>query len=181
MVIDPDCFAIAKDIMDPVHRGTIGRRGNCAGCARALKEMPLLLAPPASCCWTMPSPALGCREDLRRELFEFKKDYLKWIKLEYEETPMSACWSRNGTISTGLTPATEDPAHDLSPDPAPGRPACRSISRSAKSRRSRTPLLASLVKALKKTMGVPTLHRKDGFYQPHPDPNQERLFFNLLG
>jgi hypothetical protein len=39
----------------------------------------------------------------------------------------------------------------------------------------------NLINSLKKSLwNGKSKAVKDGFYQPHPDPNQEKLFFNLL-
>jgi hypothetical protein len=114
------------------------------------------------------------------ELFEFKKDYLKWIKLEYEEDANVGLLEPEWNDFDRLTPATKI-LHTTYRRTQPwktGLPIDFSIRQKPQKSSS---LAGTLVKALKKSMGVSKSRAmKDGFYQPHPDPNQERLFFNLL-
>ena len=175
IVIDPDCFAVA-DIMELFTRDMKGAALMC--CMRpGLKEM----APyRASSVMLLENTRLTHwdAEKTFGELFEFKKDYLKWIKLEYEPDSAVGILEPEWNDFDHLTSATKI-LHTTYRRTQPwktGLPIDFSIRE--KPRKSFT---GNLVKAIKRGIGVSRSRAiKDGFYQPHPDPKQERLFFALL-
>jgi hypothetical protein len=179
VVIDPDCFAVA-DIMELFTREMHGAGVMCR-MRPGLKEMPPYRA---SSVMLLDNARLTHwdAEKTFGELFEFKKDYLKWIKLEYEDDANVGLLEPEWNDFDHLTPATKI-LHTTYRRTQPwktGLPIDFSIREKPRKELS---VVGSLVKTIRKSMGVakPPRAVKDGFYQPHPDPSQERLFFNLLG
>lgn len=177
VVIDPDCFAIA-DIMELFTRDMKGAGVMCR-MRPGLKEMPPYRA---SSVMLLDNAKLTHwdAEKTFNELFEFKKDYLKWIKLEYEADDNVGLLEPEWNDFDHLTPATKI-LHTTYRRTQPwktGLPIDFSIREKPQKSAS---LAKNLVKMLKKSVGGAKPRAvKDGFYQPHPDPNQEKLFFNLL-
>ena len=179
VVIDPDCFAVA-DIMELFTRDMQGAGVMCR-IRPGLKEMPPYRA---SSVMLLENAKLTHWDAERTfgELFEFKKDYLKWIKLEYEADANVGLLEPEWNDFDHLTPATKI-LHTTYRRTQPwktGLPIDFSIREKPQKGLS---VVGSLVKSIRKSIGVakPPRTVKDGFYQPHPDPSQERLFFNLLG
>lgn len=178
IVIDPDCFAVA-DIMDLFNRDMQGAGVMCR-MRPGLKEMPPYRA---SSVMLLDNAKLRHwdAEQTFNELFEFKKDYLKWIKLEYEADANVGLLEPEWNDFDRLTPATKI-LHTTYRRTQPwktGLPIDFSIRQKPQKPGS---LAKNLVNALKRSVGAGKPRAvKDGYYQPHPDPNQERLFFNLLG
>ena len=177
VVIDPDCFAVA-DIMELFTRDMKGAGVMCR-IRPGLKEMPPYRA---SSVMLLDNAKLQHwdAEKTFGELFEFKKDYLKWIKLEYEPDSNVGILEPEWNDFDHLTPATKI-LHTTYRRTQPwktGLPIDFSIREKPKKAGSFT---SSLIKSVKKTFGVAKPRAvKDGYYQPHPDPNQERLFFSLV-
>lgn len=177
LVIDPDCFAVG-DVMELFTRDMKGAGVMCR-MRPGLKEMPPYRA---SSVMLLDNAKLQHWDAERtfNELFEFKKDYLKWIKLEYEDDANVGLLEPEWNDFDRLTPATKI-LHTTYRRTQPwktGLPIDFSIREKPQKSGS---LAKNLVKALKKSVrafGAGPV--KDGFYQPHPDPKQEQLFFNLL-
>ncbi len=173
--IDPDCFAVG-DIMELFTRDMKGAGVMC--CMRpALKEMPPYRA---SSVMLMENIKLTHwdAEKTFSELFEFKKDYLKWIKLEYEADENVGILEPEWNDFDKLTSATKI-LHTTYRRTQPwktGLPIDFSIRE-----KPQKSLADNILKVIKKSIGASRPRAvKNGYYQPHPDPNQERLFFGLL-
>ena len=177
IVIDPDCFAVA-DIMDLFTRD-MGAAGVMCRMRPPLKEMA---AYRASSVMLLDNAKLTHwdAEKTFDELFAFKKDYLKWIKLEYEADANVGLFEPEWNDFDRLTQATKI-LHTTYRRTQPwktGLPIDFTIrEKPEKSRSVAKTLLKSLKRGLK---GDRPGRNKNGFYQPHPDPNQEKLFFSLV-
>jgi hypothetical protein len=176
IVIDPDCFAVG-DVMELFTRDMQGAGVMCR-MRPPLKEMP---AYRASSVMLLENAKLTHwdAEKTFNELFEFKKDYLKWIKLEYEDDANVGLFEPEWNDFDNLTPATKI-LHTTYRRTQPwktGLPIDFTVREKPKSQS----VVKSVLKSLKRGFGAPKPGRKkDGFYQPHPDPNQEKLFFGLV-
>lgn len=175
IVIDPDCFAIA-DIMDLFTRDMKGAGLMC--CMRpAVKEM---LPYRASSVMLLDNAKLlhWDAEKTFSELFEFKKDYLKWIKLEYEADSTVGILEPEWNDFDRLTSETKI-LHTTYRRTQPwktGLPIDFSVREKPKKS-----IASSFIKAAKRSVGISKAKvAKNGYYQQHPDPLQERLFFSLL-
>lgn len=174
VVIDPDCFALA-DIWDLLSRDMGGKAVMCRW-RPAFKDLPgyrassvMLLDNAKLTHWDA--------EKTFNELFEFKKDYMKWIKLEYEPDETVGLLEPEWNDFDRLTPETKI-LHNTYRRTQPwktGLPVDFTV-------RVKTPKARSfaknMVKAVKRLVSDKKSNRD--VYQPHPDPNQERLFFTLL-
>lgn len=171
IVIDPDVFAIG-DIcelfaMDMHHHAVLCRM------RPALKDLPPYRASSVM--------LLDCAK-LRHwnlaehfaELFTFKRDYLAWIKLELEPEGSVGLFGPEWNDFDRLTPETKL-LHNTYRRTQPwktGLPVDFSI------RTKPTGLsVKKWFKYLRQTIAGPQAR---GYYRPHPDPKQEKLFFTLL-
>lgn len=177
IVIDPDCFAVA-DVMDLFTRDMDGTGLMCR-MRPPLKEMPAYRASSVMLLDNAKLPHWDAEKTFD-ELFAFKKDYLKWIKLEYEADANVGLLEPEWNDFDRLTPATKI-LHTTYRRTQPwktGLPIDFTIrEKPEKSRSLAKMLLKSLKRGLK---GDKPGRSKNGFYQPHPDPNQEKLFFSLM-
>ncbi len=169
LVIDPDCFAVG-DIWELFSRDMQGHAVLC--CLRpALKEMPPYRA---SSVMLLDNAKLRHWDPERNfaELFDFKRDYLKWVKLEMEPEGSVGILEPEWNDFDRLTPATKI-LHNTYRRTQPwktGLPIGFTI------RQKPGGLARNMLRAIKHWSADKTADR----YQPHPDPNQERFFFGLL-
>ncbi len=174
VVIDPDCFALA-DIWDLLSRDMGGKALMCRW-RPAFKDLPgyrassvMLLDNAKLTHWDA--------EKTFGELFEFKKDYMKWIKLEYEPDETVGLLEPEWNDFDRLTPETKI-LHNTYRRTQPwktGLPVDFTVRLKTGKKHG---LAKSMVKAVKRL--VADRKPEPNLYQPHPDPNQERLFFTLL-
>ena len=174
VVIDPDCFALA-DIWDLFSRDMGGKAVMCRW-RPAFKDLPGYRA---SSVMLLDNAKLAHwdAEKTFDELFEFKKDYMKWIKLEYEPDETVGLLEPEWNDFDRLTPETRI-LHNTYRRTQPwktGLPVDFTVRVKAPSTRS---FAKNVVKAVKRLVSDKKSSRD--VYQPHPDPNQERLFFTLL-
>jgi hypothetical protein len=172
VVIDPDCFALG-DVWELFTRDMQGKALMCRW-RPAFKDLEgyrassvMLLDNAKLTHWDA--------EKTFNELFEFKKDYMKWIKLEYEPEETVGLLEPEWNDFDKLTPATKI-LHNTYRRTQPwktGLPVSFTVR--AKAGKPK-PFPANIVKAVKRLVK----EKKPDVYEPHPDPNQEALFFNLL-
>ncbi|MDY0883130.1 hypothetical protein ACFPL7_09230 [Dongia soli] len=169
VVIDPDCFAVA-DIWDLLTRDMQGKALMCR-IRPALKDLAEYRA---SSVMLLDNTKLHHwdAEKTFNELFEFKKDYMKWVKLEYEPDDTVGTLEDEWNDFDRLTPQTKI-LHNTYRRTQPwktGLPIDFTVRAKAKS------FPASVVKSVKRWFNG----GKPKIYRPHPDPKQEQLFFDFL-
>lgn len=174
VVIDPDCFAVG-DIWDLLSRDMGGKALMCR-IRPAFKDLPSYRA---SSVMLLDNAKLKHWDAERtfNDLFEFKVDYMKWIKLEYESADSIGVLEDYWNDFDRLTPDTRI-LHTTYRRTQPwktGLPIDFTVRLKAPKQRS---FPKSAIKALKRLI-VPKEPRSE-VYLPHPDPNQEKLFFTLL-
>ena len=178
VVIDPDCFAVG-DVWELFSRDMAGKALMCR-IRPALKELP---AYRASSVMLLDNARLRHwdPEVTFNELFEFKKDYMKWIKLEYEADETVGFLEPEWNDFDRLTPATKI-LHTTYRRTQPWKTGLPiSFTVRPKPQGKKAPFPVGTLKLLKRALaGRGGRAVKNGFYQPHPDPNQERLFFGLV-
>jgi hypothetical protein len=167
VVIDPDCFAVG-DVWDLLSRDMQGKALMCR-VRPPLKEMP---AYRASSVMLLDNARLTHWDAERtfNELFEFKVDYLKLVKLQYEADETVGKLESERNDFDHLGPATKI-LHTTYRRTQPwktGLPIDFTVRVKPK----------SMLKQLKNL--IAPKQPKSETYLPHPDPNQERLFFGLL-
>lgn len=167
VVIDPDCFAVG-DVWDLLSRDMQGRALMCR-MRPPLKDLP---AYRASSVMLLDNAKLTHWDAERtfNDLFAFKVDYLKWVKLEYEPDETVGLLENEWNDFDNLTPATKI-LHTTYRRTQPwktGLPVDFTVRVKPK----------SVLKQLKNL--IAPKQPKSETYLPHPDPNQERLFFGLL-
>jgi hypothetical protein len=173
VVIDPDCFALA-DIWELFSRDMQGKALMCRW-RPAFKD---LAGYRASSVMLLDNARLTHWDAERtfNELFAFEKDYMKWVKLEYEPEESVGLFEPEWNDFDTLTPGTKI-LHNTYRRTQPwktGLPVDFTIR--AKANRKK-PFPANIVKAVKRLVK----DQGPDVYQRHPDPNQEQLFFTLLG
>jgi hypothetical protein len=179
VVIDPDCFAIG-DIWDLFSRDMGGKAIMCR-IRPALKDLPPYRA---SSVMLLDNSKLRHwnAERMFGELFEFKRDYMKWIKLEYEKDETVGILEPEWNDFDRLTPDTKI-LHTTYRRTQPwktGLPIDFTVRAKPEKRNPMFPM--GVIKRLKRALtGRDGRAVKDGYYQPHPDRNQEKLFFSLVG
>jgi hypothetical protein len=171
VVIDPDCFAVA-DIWELLNRDMKGASLMCR-IRPAFKDLPSYRA---SSVMLLDNARLRHwdAEKTFNDLFAFKVDYMKWIKLEYEPSESIGILEDEWNDFDRLTARTKI-LHTTYRRTQPwktGLPIDFTVRTKAKPKS----LAESAIKALKQLVKPP----KPGVYERHPDPNQERLFFTLL-
>ncbi|MET1025529.1 MAG: hypothetical protein ABWY00_00070 [Dongiaceae bacterium] len=171
IVIDPDCFAVG-DIWDLFTRDMQGKAVMCR-IRPAFKDLPGYRA---SSVMLLDNAKLRHwdAEKTFNELFEFKTDYMKWIKLEYEPDETVGQLEDEWNDFDRLTPQTKI-LHNTYRRTQPwktGLPIDFTVRVKAKARS----FPKSLVKSVKNWLKL----GRPGVYQRHPDPKQEQLFFTLL-
>ena len=174
VVIDPDCFALA-DIWDLLSRDMQGMALMCR-MRPAIKELP---AYRASSVMLLDNTRLTHWDAERtfNDLFASKVDYMKWVKLEYEADEAVGLLEEEWNDFDRLTAQTRI-LHTTYRRTQPwktGLPIDFTVR--VKDYR-RYPFPKSVFKQVKKL--IAPKKPKPEAYLPHPDPNQERLFFSLL-
>ena len=169
VVIDPDCFAVG-DIWELLTRDMQGKALMCR-IRPALKDLAEYRA---SSVMLLDNAKLRHwdAEKTFNELFEFKKDYMKWVKLEYEPDDTVGVLENEWNDFDQLTPKTKI-LHNTYRRTQPwktGLPIDFTVRVKAKK------FPASVVRSVKQWFNL----GKPKIYQRHPDPKQEQLFFDLL-
>ncbi|MCC6211181.1 MAG: hypothetical protein IT513_09090 [Burkholderiales bacterium] len=172
VVIDPDCFAIA-DIWELLSRDMQGKALMCRW-RPGFKDLPGYRA---SSVMLLDNAKLRHwdAEKTFGELFEFKKDYMKWIKLEYEPEETVGLLEPEWNDFDRLTPRTRI-LHNTYRRTQPwktGLPVSFTVRVKKGSLRN---LAKRAVKSVRRWAGG----NQPDLYRPHPDANQERLFFTLV-
>jgi len=108
------------------------------------------------------------------ELFEFKKDYLKWVKLEYEPDETVGIFEDYWNDFDRLTPQTKI-LHNTYRRTQPWKTGLP-VSFTVRIKPNSKTFPKNVIKSLKTWFN----RGKPNVYEPHPDPKQEQLFFNLL-
>jgi hypothetical protein len=172
VVIDPDCFALA-DIWDLFSRDMNGKALMC--CWRP--DFKDLAGYRASSVMLLDNARLRHwdAEKTFGELFEFKKDYLKWIKLEYEPDETVGLLEPEWNDFDRLTPQTRI-LHNTYRRTQPWKTGLPVDFTARVKKRNLRDLAKTAVKAIRRWTGA----GKPDLYRPHPDRNQERLFFTLV-
>jgi len=169
IVIDPDCFALG-DVWDLFSRDMGGKAIMCR-IRPALKDLP---AYRASSVMLLDNARLTHwdAEKTFDELFAFTKDYMKWVKLEYEPDEMvgelEAYWNDFDKL-TQETRILHNTYRRTQPWKT-GLPISYTVRVKSKS------LPKSVIRSIKTWLNI----GRPRVYQPHPDPKQEQLFFGLL-
>lgn len=170
LVVDPDVFCISN-VNELLARDMQGK-ALMARHRRGTKESVW-----ASSVMLLDNPRLT-HWNVRRnfeEMFEFKRDYMKWITLLLEPQDsigeLEAVWNDFDT----LTPKTRM-IHNTKRQTQPWKSGLPVDFRAPESSSAMTPknIYHRVRRSLFGEYGLM------GKYKPHPDPNQERLFFALL-
>ncbi|HVM85062.1 MAG TPA: hypothetical protein VMW18_14320 [Candidatus Binatia bacterium] len=173
VVIDPDCFALA-DVWELFSRDMQGKALMCRW-RPAFKD---LAGYRASSVMLLDNAKLTHwdAEKTFDELFAFKTDYMKWIKLEYEPEETVGLLEPEWNDFDNLTPSTKI-LHNTYRRTQPwktGLPVDFTVRLKRKKAKGFPANILQAVKRLGK-------EEKPNTYLPHPDPNQEQLFFSMLG
>jgi hypothetical protein len=172
VVIDPDCFALA-DIWDLLSRDMNGKALMC--CWRP--DFKDLAGYRASSVMLLDNARLRHwdAEKTFGELFEFKKDYMKWIALEYEPDETVGLLEPEWNDFDRLTAQTRI-LHNTYRRTQPWKTGLPVDFVARVKKRNLRGLAKTAVKAIRRWTG----RGKPEVYRPHPDRNQERLFFTLV-
>jgi hypothetical protein len=108
------------------------------------------------------------------ELFEFKKDYMKWIKLEYEPDETVGILEDVWNDFDRLTPETKI-LHNTYRRTQPWKTGLP-VSFTVRTKAKPASLPKAVVKSVKKWLHIEKMRR----YEQHPDRKQEQFFFDLL-
>jgi len=173
VVIDPDVFAVS-DVWDLLSRDMAGkailcrpRSGHRGVNAPCLASSVMLLDCSRLAHWRV--------EAQFEEMFEFRRDYKKWICLGYESREIIGLFEDEWNDFDRLTERTRM-LHTTKRRTQPwktGLPVDFRPSEVSK----RFPPLTWVRRARRRLFGD---YGMLGHYRPHPDRNQERLFFALL-
>jgi hypothetical protein len=174
VVIDPDCFAVG-DVWDLLSRDMQGKALMCR-VRPAIKELPAYRASSVMLLDNARLPHWDAEKTFN-ETFAFKVDYLKWIKLEYEPEENVGLFEPEWNDFDRLTPDTKI-LHTTYRRTQPWKTGLPVDFTVRVKDYSRYPFPKSVFKQLKHI--IAPKRQKSETYLPHPDPNQERLFFGLL-
>ncbi len=173
VVIDPDIFAVG-DVWELLSRDMGGKsimcrkrsgpKGYIDGC---LASSVMLLDCTKLKHWRT--------EEQFDEMFEFKRDYMPWICLKLEPREQIGLFENEWNDFDRLTESTKM-LHNTRRKTQPWKTGLPTDWRPAERFRLFPPL-AWLLRARRQLFGE---YAFLGHYKPHPDPNQERLFFGLL-
>jgi hypothetical protein len=171
-VIDPDIFAVG-DVCELLNRDMEGKAIMCRW-RDGGKTFPGYLASSAM--------LLDCAqlkhwrvEEQFEELFQFKRDYMKWVYLEYEPRETVGLFEPEWNDLDNLTDKTKM-LHNTRRNTQPwktGLPVDYTTSEKVK-----RPLHKRLKRMIKDKLTPPPQEKV--VYQPHPDGRQEAFFFGLL-
>ncbi|MDY0882085.1 hypothetical protein ACFPL7_21070 [Dongia soli] len=167
-VIDPDIFAVG-DIWELLSRDMQGKAVLCRarGTRKAHATSVMLLDCAKLKHWHV--------EIQFSEMFDFKRDYIEWTSLATENQDTIGSLENEWNDFDRLTPATKM-VHNTKRKTQPWKTGLK-VDFSPVDRVAFFPPWAWLMQARRKLFGDYGLM---GRYQPHPDPNQEKLFFDLL-
>ena len=172
VVIDPDVFALAdvwellsrdmqgKAIMCRPKSGNKGKRG-CLATSVMLLDCARLTH------WKF--------DEQFNEMFEFKRDYLKWICLKYEDPDTIGLFENEWNDFDQLTDKTRM-LHNTKRRTQPWKTGLP-VDYTPADKLKKYPPLAFLNRMRARLFGE---YAFLGRYAAHPDPNQERFFFGLL-
>jgi len=173
VVIDPDIFAVS-DVWDLLSRDMQGkaimcrpRTGTKGKFDRCLASSVMLLENARLKHWKV--------EENFNEMFEGKRDYMNWICLKTEPAESIGLFENEWNDFDKLTKDTRllHTTHRRTQPWKTGLP----IDHRPREKFPYFPPLAWVMKARRKLFGE---YAFLGHYKPHPDPNQEKLFFGLL-
>lgn len=172
VVIDPDVFAVG-DIWELLSRDMGGKsilcrpRSGSKGKGGCLASSVMLLDCAGLTHW-------HCAQQFA-EMFEFRRDYMKWICLGYEPRESVGFFESTWNDFDRLTPDTRL-LHNTKRKTQPWKTGLPVDFRPADTFRLFPPR-HWLRRARRALFGD---YRFAGHYKRHPDPNQERFFFGLL-
>jgi len=173
VVIDPDIFAVS-DIWDLLSRDMQGkaimcraRTGTKGKFDRCLASSVMLLDNAKLRHWKV--------EENFNDMFEGKRDYMNWICLKTEPRESIGIFESEWNDFDKLTPATKL-LHTTKRKTQPWKTGLQ-IDHRPREKFPYFPPLAWVMKARRKLFGE---YAFLGHYKPHPDPNQQNLFFGLL-
>ena len=171
VVIDPDCFAVG-DVWDLLSRDMQGKALMCR-VRPGVKDLPPYRA---SSVMLLDNAKLTHWDAERtfNELFAFKVDYFKWVKLQYEADDAVGLFEDEWNDFDRLTPQTKI-LHTTYRRTQPWKTGLP-IDFTVRVKEHSFP--KSVLKQVRNLI-VPKKSKSEA-YLPHPDPNQERLFFGLL-
>jgi hypothetical protein len=174
IVIDPDCFAVG-DIWELFSRDMQGKALMCR-MRPGIKELPTYRA---SSVMLLDNARLTHwdAERIFDDLFTFKVDYLKWIKLQYEPDETVGLFEDEWNDFDRLTQATKI-LHTTYRRTQPWKTGLPIDFTVRVKDYSKYPFPKSVFKQVRNL--IAPKKPKSEAYLPHPDPNQERLFFTLL-
>jgi len=171
VVIDPDIFAVG-DISELINRDMQGKAILCR--QRGMKTVGMTYASSVM--------LLDCAklthwrvEEQFNEMFEFKRDYMRWISLLLEPEGTIGLFEPEWNDFDRLTPRTKM-VHNTHRRTQPWKTGLQ-VDFLPPERIPYFPIYAWVMKARRWAFGDYGLL---GRYVAHPDPNQERLFFGLL-
>jgi len=170
LVVDPDVFCISNvnELLARNMKGTALMARHRAGTKEQVWASSVMLLDNARLAhWKL-------RENFE-EMFEFKRDYMKWITLQLEPQNTIGLLETVWNDFDKLTPETRM-IHNTKRQTQPWKSGLPVDFRAPESKGSWTPknVYHRVRRALFGEYGMM------GTYKPHPDPNQERLFFGLL-
>jgi hypothetical protein len=170
LVVDPDVFCISNvnELLTRDMKGASLMARHRAGTKEQVWASSVML---------LDNPRLT-HWNLRRnfeEMFEFKRDYMKWITLQLEPQNSIGLLETVWNDFDKLTPETRM-IHNTKRQTQPWKSGLPVDFRAPESKGNWTPknVYHRVRRALFGEYGMM------GTYKPHPDPNQERLFFGLL-
>ena len=170
LVVDPDVFCISNvnELLARDMKGASLMARHRAGTKEQVwASSVMLLDNPRLTHWNL-------RQNFE-EMFEFKRDYMKWITLQLEPQNSIGLLETVWNDFDKLTPETRM-IHNTKRQTQPWKSGLPVDFRAPESKGNWTPknIYHRVRRALFGEYGMM------GTYKPHPDPNQERLFFGLL-
>lgn len=172
VVIDPDVFAVG-DVWELLSRDMGGAAIMCRMRSGAKEKKG---------CFATSVMLLDCArlthwnvEKQFNELFEMKRDYAKWICLQYEPKESITLFENEWNDFDHLTAATKM-LHTTRRRTQPWKSGLP-VDFMPPEKPASIPLLGVINRLRRRVFGDYTFL---GHYKPHPDPNQERFFFGLL-
>lgn len=168
VLMDPDIFAVG-DITELLARDMQGKALLCRGRASEKKyaSSVMLLDCAKLTTWR-------CEQQFE-ELFQFKRDYMDWISLKCEPEETIGLFEEEWNHFDTLNEKTKL-LHNTKRKTQPWKTGLPVDFIPAEKHLDSSPF--GVLRRLKRTLAgkrAPGAH-----YVPHPDPNQERFFFNLL-
>jgi hypothetical protein len=173
VVVDPDVFAVG-DVWDLLTRDMKGKAIMCRPRKRGASTLdgPLASSVMLLDCAKLPHWKV---EDQFNEMFEFKRDYKKWITLQYEDRDTIGLLENSWNDLDVLTQRTKM-LHTTKRWTQPWK-AGLPIDFVPADKFKPFPPLGWFLYAKRKLLGD---YAMLGHYKTHPDKNQEALFFGLL-